>query len=236
MFFVRNSTQEDIPTGAVVDLFARGKTLIMQDAYGENHAQKELKGSWKHNPKSYESVELQHFFKKVSFRPFEWINDSNIINYLKGPMNEYFIQTSKSCDVLPAAGWKLHISANSYADYIYLLNTLVPWLESNDILYKVVRLSVWNSFTEGIQKGKFITIYLNKANIFHNLPSSIKEILFDENNIEVPGELHLAGRIYARYGSFKGPTIPDQFGNQIPDVRGIACPQWIKPLTLEDIF
>ncbi len=232
MFYVNSSNIKNLPEGAVLNIFKKGSNLLLQDHFGS--WEQELKGSWIQEGRE---ITFKRFGRKVIFRQIDtWLQDFDITDYLQGCQSSYFIQVKGDIKSLPAAGWKLHISAKNLADYISLMEILLPWMKANNILFKVVRPSTWASFTEGVQAGKFITVYLNSAHQLMNIPSEIKSILMEENNITVPGELHLGGRIYARYGAFKGKTIPDQFGNPVADIRGIAHPAWIAPLSVEDVF
>lgn len=167
------------------------------------------------------------------------LTDADVQGFLGGESGRYFIQTQLDPSMLPYEGWKLHITANSFPDYQELLGRLVPFLKSKGLFFKVVRPSQYAHFADlsNLQAGKFVTIYLNNSHEFMGLSEELQGLLGGSFGIPVAGELHLGGRIYARYGSFKGKTIYNPYtGRQELDERGKVCPPWVMPITLNSLF
>lgn len=167
------------------------------------------------------------------------VTDADVQGYLGGESGRYFIQTKLDPSQLPYEGWKLHITAASYPDYEELLGKLVPFLKQKGLFFKVVRPSQYAHFADlsNMQAGKFVTIYLNNSHEFMGLSEELQGLLGGSFGIPVAGELHLGGRIYARYGAFKGKTIYNPYtGQQVVDERGKVCPDWVMPITLNSLF
>lgn len=167
------------------------------------------------------------------------LTDADVQGFLGGESGRYFIQTQLDPSMLPYEGWKLHITANSFPDYQELLGRLVPFLKSKGLFFKVVRPSQYAHFADlsNLQAGKFVTIYLNNSHEFMGLSEELQGLLGGSFGIPVAGEFHLGGRIYARYGAFKGRTIYNPYtGQQVMDERGKVCPPWVMPITLNSLF
>lgn len=159
----------------------------------------------------------------------EIMSDEDVIRLMTDrPMvSSFYIQNGE----LPTTtqGWKMHVSANSFADYCYKLSILIPALKKAGVCYKVLRPSMYGK--QGtLQHGKFITIYLDRL---PKLSEQAKEVIFCGTSYPVQGEKKIGGSAYVRYGSFTGHHVwCDQTQSWWPDVRGqykpsfVADPDW----------
>lgn len=111
-------------------------------------------------------------------------------------------------DTLPMQGWKIHVSVKDYEDYDRVLHTLVPNLEKYGFQYKLINPQFLYSQLDSDQKGKAITIYLKPGDdlekLFSRNPLSPTTTLLKESAVDIPHEQKIAGRAFARYGSFRG--------------------------------
>lgn len=139
---------------------------------------------------------------------------------------------------MPLQGWKLHISSNDIDDYKKILSCALPEFDKAGVMYKIVNPSQFSKFTNGEQAGKHITIYLTEAFDVSKFSQELRAIL-NEKATPVNGEMEMGGRIFARYGKFRG-NDPSSLVNiekgKSRDVRGMHAPEWVKPLSPEQVL
>lgn len=135
---------------------------------------------------------------------------NNIIksNMTGGLENEVFVQSPNISNVntLPVQGWKFHISANSLEDYLHLCEIAIPEFQRLGIEFKVVKPEQFNMQMNSSQRGKAITVYATPQFNFNNLSPKLQSIL-SENSIEANNDMHIQGRINARYGRIRPTPI-----------------------------
>lgn len=169
-----------------------------------------------------------------SMRLFPELDDDAVINLLNADcVSSSFIQAPLH-GFVPDQGWKLHFSANSYMDYQRMLLVLIPELLRLGLNFKVVRPSAFHEFAcGGGQDGKFFTIYLREGQKFiHLLSEQARQMLFEWSAIPVK-ELNLGGKVFGRYGAFRGNTVCIN-GVWVYDNKAVAVPAGIRPITLND--
>lgn len=158
------------------------------------------------------------------------INDNNVI------MNPTFIQFGDTSEC-PSQGVKLHISATNKADYMNLLNNILPDLVACGATFKVLRLDAFDHLYESeTQAGKSITIYQTPSfrayDFFWKHPE-----LFEEKGYNVKGDECFSGRVYGRYGSYVGPTVTDPKTVDVyQDDRHRPYPEFMDKITISDFI
>ena len=136
-------------------------------------------------------------------------------------------------------GWKFHISANDLADYKRLLEAAVPEFDRLGVHYKVVTPERFEAQCNSNQAGKAITIYPNASFDMNNFSQRLKDILLEGSSIEPIGDAQIAGRIYARYGTFRGnpKEVISQNGSRFLDGRHKEIlPEFVNERTDRDIL
>lgn len=154
-----------------------------------------------------------------------------IDQYVKGPQNNFFCQTNNSTENTAYQGWKFHVAADSLEDYARLCKTLVPDLQRNGVLYKVVRPERFEDQMHSDQIGKAITIYAGPGFDMKKLSPESRAILDEPTQTQVYGDANISGRVFARYGSFyKAHCITTPDGQIIPDPKTErkACPDFVE--------
>ena len=139
---------------------------------------------------------------------------------------------------MPLQGWKLHISATDLDDYRKLLETALPEFKKEGVMYKVVAPESFESFAEGSQAGKNITVYLSDAFDVSKFSPKLQNMLSEQSTF-VEGELSLGGRMFARYGKFREhphDQLVCPYGGSTYDERGICAPSWVGTLDPQQIL
>lgn len=149
-----------------------------------------------------------------------------------GASNSTFCQTANVIQTqLPTQGWKFHISAKDLADYERLLETMLPEFDKLGVAYKVTRPSELDKLNSGQQIGKAVTIYPTPAFDINRFSPELRNLL-GEDGIQPIGDAQISGRIYARYGKFRGENTHDLSapdGKIVPDPRHSAvCPDFVQ--------
>lgn len=158
------------------------------------------------------------------------INDPDIV------MNKTFIQYGDVSEV-PKQGVKLHISAMDECDYMDLLQNVVPDLIAAGACFKVLRTEAFDSLYESeTQAGKTITIYptpsFDAREFFYKHPE-----LFKEEGHNISGDANFGGRVYGRYGAFRGQTVTDPAtGWRYQDDRHRPYPEFMNSVSINDFF
>lgn len=158
------------------------------------------------------------------------VSDNHVI------MNPTFIQFGDTSEC-PSQGVKLHISATDKADYMNLLDNILPDLVTCGATFKVLRLDAFDHLYENeTQAGKSIALYQTPSfkayDFFWKHPE-----LFEEKGYNVKGDECFSGRVYGRYGSYVGPTVTDpKTGEVYQDDRHRPYPEFMDKITITDFF
>lgn len=189
---------------------------------------------------------VQHAFMRTDAERISHINEM-IDKYVlhvgerqQGLQNNTFCQTANVVHTqLPTQGWKFHISANDLADYEKLLETMLPEFDSLGVAYKVTKPSELDRLNSGSQMGKVITIYPTPAFDINRFSPELRNLL-GEDGIQPVGDAQISGRIYARYGKFRGENTHDLSapdGKIVPDPRHSAiCPDFVRERDADSIL
>ena len=137
----------------------------------------------------------------------------NVQDSITSVSSNYFAQTDVNINSIPIQGWKFHISANSLADYSNLCTTVIPELQQLGVAFKMVRPEMFERQLASDQMGKAITIYPSPGFDINKLSPQAKAILLtdDPNHVNPIGDAKIQGRVYARYGRFKGSNTQEAY-------------------------
>jgi hypothetical protein len=159
-----------------------------------------------------------------------------------GIQNRMFSQ-SGNCerDAMPTQGWKFHISAKDLADYERLLEVICPEFNRMGVMFKVVNPEMFQHQLESEQRGKAITVYPTPAFDLNRCSPKLKEVLFDQDGIAPIGDTQIQGRLYARYGKFRGErnvhSLIAQDGKTHEDPRGqFVAPSFVKETSVGEVL
>ena len=151
-------------------------------------------------------------------------------------MNRTFIQHGNPY-LCPDQGIKLHLSAMNKEDYKQLLNDVVPDLIAAGAVFKVLRPEQFDSLYQSeTQAGKTITIYqtptFQAREFFARHPE-----LFEQSGQNIIGDYNFGGRVYGRYGAFRGHTVMDpNTGFVYQDDRHRPYPEFMSGLHINDFI
>lgn len=151
-------------------------------------------------------------------------------------MNRTFIQHGNTSEA-PIQGIKLHISATDKTDYMKMLNNVLPDLIADGACFKVLRMDSFDRLYENaIQAGKAITIYqtpsFDARSFFQKHPE-----LFEQDGHHIMGDCNFGGRVYGRYGAFRGDTVTDHAtGERWMNDRTRPYPNFMDGISLNDFI
>lgn len=147
--------------------------------------------------------------------------------------------------VLPAQGWKIHVSA-CLSNAVEILTATGAYCLSRELCFKFLatrhRLHVRNSKeADRGSSGKFITIYPVDEAQLEVVLKDLDEILDGQPGPYILSDLRWgAGPLYVRYGAFSNlravfergeeePAIEDPAGRPVPDRRepAFSVPTWV---------
>lgn len=140
-------------------------------------------------------------------------NINNLINqYVSGASNRTFCQsTNVTVNSLANQGWKFHISVDSLEEYEKLCEVAIPEFQQLGVKFKVVRPELLEDFNESTQQGKAFTIYPDPSFSFKNFSPQLQSLLCQDSEIKPLDDMQIAGKIFARYGRFRGAPIKESY-------------------------
>jgi hypothetical protein len=141
-------------------------------------------------------------------------------------------------------GWKIHISLDSFAEYLFSIQYLLPELRSLGITHKIVASNMLEELNDRekqpLQAGKNIVIYAKSIYMLAEFSDRVKNFISTPSNIQVVTDKHLGGRIFGRYSGFYNDyVINPETGLKVILERqeGVYKPYWIEePPSLKEIF
>jgi hypothetical protein len=160
--------------------------------------------------------------------------------------NQPWILAEPSGNVLPAQGWKLHVSSYG-STAAETLRRVLPTLVSMNVAFKVIGSIAWlrgiNRGAAGLsQVGKFITVYPAGDSMAVSVATALARAAHGLRGPRIPSDrpLDADGVLYYRYGSFGNlrmqtrlgevvPALIDSQGTLVPDRRGAVAwqPSWV---------
>lgn len=151
-------------------------------------------------------------------------------------MNRTFIQHGDP-GYCPDQGIKLHLSAMNKEDYKQLLNNVVPDLIAAGAVFKVLRPEQFDALYQNeTQAGKTITIYQTQTFHAREFFSRHPE-LFEQAGRNIIGDCNFGGRVYGRYGAFRGHTVMDPMsGFLYQDDRHRPYPEFMSGIHINDFI
>jgi len=141
-------------------------------------------------------------------------------------------------------GWKLHIPIASYEEYLFVIQYFSPELQLLNIDHKIIRPDLLEAFnnrnSHENQTGKSLTIYIEHIENLLRVSPLIQEYLLMPTTIDVSTDIHIGGKVFARYCGFSNDLVTNPTTGEkvyIPRKKGFYKPEWIsEPLSIDNLF